>query len=270
MSFKLNHFLVPSMMLGVLAAAGGCQQPDLNCTVYHGYYAAKYELESGNATEACGMVGGDVLGLNVYYADVGGRPDLEQGTMAIRPQYLNSLVFYALERGIADLSTDSNVQALGEFNSGLPASDDFCEAPDFGSTKLDIPDVPEQLEVIDDPETPDVDETVPPAPPQAATSVSYEWSNVRVLVNADAQGTQLAADLHFEQDGCEADYKVTALYPVVACTTDEECDDDANGINPGFSTVCDTGLASAAQYYLGDPAFTGGLCVLAEDPPSYQ
>lgn len=272
MSFKLNLFLVPSMMLGAIGvlAGAGCQQPDLNCTVYHGYYAAKYELESGDKTSACGMLGGDVLGLNVYYADAGGRPDLEKGSVAIRPQYLNSLVFYALERGIADLSTDPNAQAVGDFDAGLPAEGDFCEAPKFGPTQLDIPDVPEQVEVVDDPETPDVDETVPYAPPQAATSVSYEWTNVRVLVNADAQGTQLAADLRFEQDGCVAEYRVTALYPVVACASDEDCDDDANGINPGFSTVCDNGLASAAQYFLGDPEFTGGLCVLAEEPPSYK
>jgi hypothetical protein len=111
---------------------------------------------------------------------------------------------------------------------------------------------------------------VPALPAQPATTVSYEWSDIRVLVNADAQGTQFSAELHFEQDGCVADYHVTALYPVVPCASDEDCDDDANGINPSFATECDLGLVDAATYFIGDPTFTGGLCVLAEEPPSYQ
>jgi hypothetical protein len=273
MSYTLKHILVrplvPSALLLGMLANVGCQQPDLNCTVYHGYYAAKYELTSGDETSACGMLTGDVLGLNAYYADGGGRPDLEKGSVAIRPQYVNSLIFYALERGVADLTNDEGAQAVGDFSGGRPASDDFCAVPELGSSRVEIPDVPEQLEVMDDPDT-EEDETVDYAPPQAATTVTYEWSDVQVLVNADAQGTQLSAELRFEQDGCAADYHVTALYPTVACTTDEECDDDANGINPSFATRCDTSLVGPAQYYLGDSEFTGGLCVLAEEPPSYQ
>jgi hypothetical protein len=282
---KLNHALVfATLALGVLATTG-CQQPDLNCTVFHGYYAAKYELENGDATSPCGEFAGDILGLNSYYADAGGRPDLEDGSMALRPQHVNALIFYAA--GVEDLTAAENAQSVGEFTAGRPGAGDFCEAPSLSDAAIDIPDVPEQPEVMDDPATTDVDETAPLVPGQAPTAVSYEWSDVRVLVNADAQGTQLSAELHFEQDGCAADYHVTALYPAVPCMTDEDCDDDANGINPGFATVCDLGLAGPArypidsgdgtyvsvgpvQYYLGDPTFTGGLCVLAEDPPSYQ
>lgn len=286
---KLNHALVfPALALGVLATTG-CQQPDLNCTVYHGYYAAKYELESGDPSSACGEFKGDILGLNAYYANAGGRPDLDDGSMALRPQHVNALIFYAA--GVEDLTTAEGAQAVGEFTAGKPAADDFCEAPSFSDANVSIPEVPEQPEVMDDPATTDVDETAPLVPGQAATTVSYQWSDVRVLVNADAQGTQLSADLRFEQDGCSATYHVTALYPVVPCMTDEDCDDDGNGINPGFSTVCDLGLAGPVrypietenedgtvsyvsvgpvQYYLGDPTFTGGVCVLAEDPPSYQ
>ena len=274
MSYTFKHILVrplvPSLLLLGTVANVGCQQPDLNCTVYHGYYAAKYELTDGDESSACGSLTGDVLGLNVYYADAGGRPDLERGQIAIRPQYVNSLIFYALDRGVADLSSDPGAQALGDFSSGRPTGDDFCAAPELARSAVDIPEVPEQLEVVDDPDTMDVDESVPYAPPQAATTVSYEWSDIRVLVNADAQGTQISGELRFEQDGCAADYHVTAVYPTVACSTDEECDDDSNGLNPGFATVCDTSLTAPAQYFLGDPAFTGGLCVLAEDPPSYQ
>lgn len=252
MSFTLNHpsnrALVSALLVlgGVITA--GCQQPDLNCTVYHGYYAAKFELESGDAESACGALPGDVLGLNVYYADKGGRPDLDKGSVSIRPQYVNDLIFHAAEQGVGDLTMDENTQSVGAFTAGKPATNEFCEVPTLSDASIDIPEVPE---VLDDPETPDDDESYPLQP---ATTVAYDWSNFKVLVNADAQGTQFSADLHFEQDGCAADFHVTAVYPVVACTTDEECEDDLNGINPDFATECLTDL---------------GLCVLAEEPPSY-
>lgn len=272
MSFKLNHILVTSALaLGVLGAAG-CQQPEVNCTVFH-YpatgFAARYELESGDASSACGMLPGDVLGLNVYYADGGGRPALDDSSVAIRPQYVNSLIFYAAERGIADLSTDAGVQGVGDFTGSTPNDQDFCEVPSFSSATVSIPDVPEQLEVMDDPAT-EEDETVDYAPPQAATTITYEWSNMQVLVSAEAQGTQFAADLHFEQDGCAADYHVTALYPATPCTADADCQDSATGINPNYAVECDLGLTAPAQYYIGDPEFTGGLCVPSEEPPSYK
>lgn len=237
-----------ALLLGMLATAG-CSQPELNCTTIHGYYAAKYELESGDPSSVCGSLLGDELGLNTYYADAGQRPDLDAGSVAIRPLYLNSFVFHALEYGDVDLSMDDNVQAVGDFTTAKPDTTDFCEAPSMGKTSLSIPDVPA---VEDDPETPDDDESLPAQP---ATTISYEWSNFRILVNTDAQGTQFSADLDFEQDGCQASYHVTALYPIVYCETDEECDDDLNGINPNFATECLPDL---------------GMCVLKEDPPSYQ
>lgn len=290
MTHTLNQSSVLALVSSVaMLGAVGCQQPDLNCTVYYGYYAAKYELESGDAGSACGSLSGDVLGLNVYYADKGGRPDLDKGSVAIRPQHINALSFYALERGVADLSMDENAQSVGDFTAGKPAADDFCEAPSLSDSVLEIPDVPELPPVVDDPDTMDIDETAVLMPAQAGTTAAYDWSNMRVLVNADAQGTQFSADLHFEQDGCAADYHVTALYPAIPCMTDEDCDDDANGINPGFATECNLGLAGPVQYtiqdpddeagnyvsvgpvqyFLGDPTFTGGLCVLKEEPPSY-
>lgn len=249
MTHVLDQALLSSFVLLGALAVGGCQQPDLNCTVYHGYYAAKYELEDGDPASVCGGFAGDVLGLNAYYADAGGRPDLDKGSIAVRPQYVNDLIFHALEVGVVDLSMDENTQSVGDFTAGKPASDDFCEVPTLADATISIPEVPE---VPDDPETPDDDESVPLQP---ATTISYNWSNVRVLVNADAQGTQFSADLDFEQDGCAASYHVTALYPVVGCESDDDCDDDANGINPGFSTECSPGL---------------GLCVLTDEPPSYQ
>lgn len=249
MTFKLNHALVSSaLLLGVLATTG-CKQPELNCTVAHGYFAAKYELESGDAASACGGFLGDVIGFNSYYADAGQRPDLDAGSIAIRPQYVNDLVFHAAEQGVVDETQNPNTQGVGDFNTAKPGDDEFCEAPTFSTAALSLPEVPE---VLDDPETPDDDESYPLQP---ATDVSYKWSNVRILLNANAQGTQFVADLHFEQDGCAADYHVTGVYPVVGCETNDDCNDDANGINPDFGVECLVDL---------------GLCVLSDEPPSYE
>ncbi|MCX4241617.1 hypothetical protein [Paraliomyxa miuraensis] len=248
MTFDKNLALVcPALLLGVLATTG-CKQPPLNCTTAHGYFAAKYELESGDASSPCGSLLGDELGLNTYFADAGMRPDLDKGSVAIRPLYLNNYVFRALDDGV-DLTMDDNTQAVGDFTAALPDSNEFCEVPSTNRTTLAIPEV---AAIEDDPETPDEDESVPAQP---ATTISYEWSNVNILVNADAQGTQMSAELDFEQDGCRASYHVTGVFPVVYCETNEDCDDDLNGINPNFATECLTEL---------------GMCVLSEEPPSYQ
>src|SRR5690606_26623641 len=117
MTYNVNSALVScALLLGVLATTG-CKQPDLNCTVYHGGFAAKYELTSGDAASACGSLPGDVLGLNAYYADAGERPDLEAGSMAIRPQYVNDLIFHALDQGVTDLTMEEGVQSVGDFDA---------------------------------------------------------------------------------------------------------------------------------------------------------
>ncbi len=237
-----------SLLLGLLASAG-CQQPIPNCGSAHGYFAAKYELVSGDPASACGGLLGDELGLESYYANGGARPDLERGSVAIKPLYLNALVFHAAEQGVVDETMNDGVQSVGDFAAPRPADDDFCVAPSFSATQLSLPEVPA---VEDDPETPDEDESIPAQP---ATTIRYEWTDARILVTPDAQGTQFVAEMHFEQDGCEADYHVTGVFPAVYCGTNEDCEDPANGINPSFDVECEEAL---------------GLCVLVGEPPAYK
>ena len=103
---------------------------------------------------------------------------------------------------------------------------------------------------------------------QPATSVKYEWSNVRVYDTAAATGTQFTADLAYTQDGCTAQYHVFAVYPAVSCdagdgTPNEAlCSSEANpdagmatgsGISPDVPITCDPDLL---------------LCVLTKEPPA--
>jgi hypothetical protein len=249
MTFHPHHALVSSALLVGLFAATGCQQPTPFCASAHGYYAAEYTLESGDPSSPCGGLLGDVLGLNTYYEDDDMRPNLKASSVAIRTTYLDTLVFRLTDYGETDLSRAPGVQSVGDFQGHKPDGEDFCSASNFSRTQLSLPEAPE---IPDDPETPDEDETVPAQP---ATTVTMEWSNVRILVTADAQGTQMTADLRFEQDGCSADYSVVGVFPAVYCSSNADCADDANGINPSFATRCNTEL---------------GLCVLAKDPPAYQ
>ncbi len=248
MTFQLHSISILGGLAGLLAL-GGCQQPIPNCQSAHGYYAAEYTLENGDPSSPCGALAGDVLGLNTYYEDAGGRPNLQAASVGIRTTYLDTLVFRLADYGVADESRSPGVQSVGDFAQPKPNGEDFCVVPDSSRTELSLPEAPA---IEDDPETPDDDESLPAQP---ATTVAFEWTNVRILVTPDAQGTQMTADMHFEQDGCEADYSVVGVYPAVACASDEECDDDANGINPDFATRCNVEF---------------GYCVLAEEPPSYR
>lgn len=248
MTFRMHHTLAAASLLGLVAVAG-CKQPIPNCQSAHGYFAAEYTLESGDPGSPCGGLLGDVIGLNTYYEDAGNRPNLQAASVAIRTEYLDTLVFRLADYGVVDESRNPRVQSLGDFARPQPNADDFCEVPSSSRTELSLPEAPE---IPDDPETPDEDETVPAQP---ATTVAFEWSNVRILVTPDAQGTQMTADMHFEQDGCAADYSVVGVYPAVACTSNADCDDESNGINPDFATRCNVDF---------------GYCVLSEEPPAYE
>ncbi len=242
--------LAVALTAGVATTMSGCTQPLMNCTSAHGTFAAKFELVEGDPNTACGSLVGDVLGFQSYYYEGGlnDTPDYNRAKVAIRPETLGLLLEHAVSQGVPVADAEPN--AIGDFAAGLPTEDEFCEIPRFQQhSEANIPLVPA---VPDDPETPDEDESIPEQP---ATYLKYEWKNAKVLVSADAQGTQFAADLRFTQDNCTADYRVTGLYPLVGCESDDDCTADDNGINPSFSKECLTEL---------------GICVLTGEPPAYK
>ncbi len=242
--------LAVALSAGVATTMSGCTQPLMNCTSAHGTFGAKFELVEGDPNTACGSIAGDVLGFQSYFYEGGanGTPDYTRAKVAIRPQLLGELLARADSQGVEVPGAEPN--AIGDFAAGLPTEEEFCEVPRFQQhSEATIPVVPA---VEDDPDTPDDDESLPEQP---ATYVKYEWKNAKILVSANAQGTQFAADLRFTQDNCTADYRVVGLYPLVGCETDDECTADDNGINPDFSKECDENL---------------GFCVLTGEPPAYK
>lgn len=266
-------FLAISTISLLTALSIGCVQPAVPCTSAHGTFSVQYKLTKGDAGSECGGKKTEVLGLQSYFA--GGGPDNKQqydkGSIALRPETLGLLLERA--QGYADetmtpISPEPEPNAQGKFTTGKPQLDDFCEIDELTPARATLPLVPA---VPDDPMTMEDDESLPEQP---AIDISYEFSNLRFLVTADAQGTQFTADLKYTQDGCVAEYEVVGLYPVIGCTNDKEClclphPEDATaeekaeclptGINPDFAVKC-----------FIEPMQEQGVCVLAEAPPSYQ
>lgn len=249
-SILCTSFLLTASATVVLSTS--CAQPVINCTSAHGAFAAEYTLTEGDPNSVCGSLPGDVLGMATYFQEGGlnGTPDYQDGSVAIRAEALGLLIDYAESRGaITGDDTFYAANSLGDFSDGFPDDSSFCMADGFETASVSLPEI-EAVE--DDPMTPDEDESLPA---QAATEISYAWSNARFLVSADAQGTQFEADLTYTQDGCTAEYHVRGVYPAVGCASDDDCNDDRNGINPDFALRCNTDL---------------GLCVLDADLPAYE
>lgn len=246
--YLLNTSIV---ITSIVALGSSCTQPLPHCTAAHKPYAAEYTLTDGDPDSVCGQLRGDRLGMQTYYQEGGknGTPDYGTAKVAIRAGKLGELIEYALAQEAVKEDVFYRGSAIGNFTAGFPNDDGFCMADEFDEARVILPDI---AAVPDDPMTMDMDETQPARP---TTTISYRWSNARFLVSADAQGTQFEADLEYTQDDCTAKYHVVAVNPAVTCKSNEDCNNEKNGINPDFALRCNTELE---------------LCVLSEDLPAYE
>ncbi len=204
---------------GVLLTGCNFEQPGAGCIVQDASFAnwyAKYDLKDGqNLTPACQalVVKGELWG--VFKFTDPEKPN--SAVLTIRPQGLYS-------RASRDPGDPYLQNAVGKLDDEPDASN-FCAAKDFSLATVNA----------------SAAGTTP------ATSISYQFSNVRVYADPRAPGTQIGGDLTYTRDGCTIQMGVRALWPAVACdpesTKPAESCGEGSGINPEFAVVCDPDLS---------------------------
>jgi hypothetical protein len=215
-----NIVSVAAAVLSAGAVLAGCnfEQPTAGCIVQDASFAnwyAKYDLKEGqNLTTECQalVVKGELLGVFKFV-----DPDKANSTvLTIRPQGLYSRA----SRDPGDPYLQNAVGKLAE----EPDASNFCAATDFSLATVNA----------------SAAGTTP------ATSISYQFSNVRVYAAPEAPGTQIAGDLTYTRDGCTIQLGMRAIWPAVTCSPGssnpaETCG-AGSGINPEFDVTCDEAL----------------------------
>ena len=230
---------------GVAAALLGCEQPDPRCNVAHGPFWAQYKLVSGEGV--CAELTGELLDVQSYYAQRSAtdkRPDFDAVSIAIQPSTITAALGNAGDLAAPD--EDDVAYSIGRIGTARPGADGFCRADKLSAATLRLPSVPEHP----------IDEctTAPEAP---AYNIKYEFSRVRIYYTPSAIGTQFEADLRYTQDDCVAQYRVTAVFPVVACGAVPAVD---AGVAADAGPVADEDAGTA-------PAADGGMeCPLPAEP----
>ncbi len=255
MNYRTHLRVIPLLgFLGLSLLNTRCaDQPRVKCTVTSGPAAARY-IAFGEKTGTCDGVTfpfqdiGEGLGLEAYSPLVNDpNVDKELTSFAIKSGYVGTLVNNAESQGLMDPDATHTPYALGKFDQVLPDDNDVCTASGFTAAEINLPDVPAHM-----------DDDGNPVDDQPATHIKYEWSNIRVIVNASSIGTQTFADLTYTQDGCSAQYHVAILSPNVSCQSADDmtmtdptlCNSASDpskafpgsGIGEGIPVTCDPTL----------------------------
>jgi hypothetical protein len=231
----------------LLITTFACDQAAPKCAAGRGAFATKYRPVGG--PPECADLKGEKLGFGTYNPmGNAGRPNLDSASIAIQSESLGLLVDNADQAGIKDLDPNHKPYAFGTFTTSEPAGD-FCTVPSFSVATQALPAVAAD-------ETKKISE-------QPATTVSYEWRNVRLYVTSLAYGTQFTGELTKTTDGVVCQYSVLGMYPYVDCAAadpadpnktipdDKLCESEPNyaegrptgsGVNPDFPVRCDPEL----------------------------
>lgn len=219
---------------GVLVTGCNFEQPTAGCIVQDASFAtwyAKYDLKEGQTlSEECQdlVVAGEQWG--VFKFTDPEKPN--SSVLTIRPQGLYSRA----SRDPGDPYLQTAVGKLAE----EPDAANFCAATDFSLANVNA-----------GPKTTD--------PTEDATTISYQFSNVKVYAAPDAPGTQIGGDLTYTRDGCSIQLGVRAIWPATPCdpesTNPRDNCGEGSGINPNFAVTCDEDL---------------GICVPAKEIPSIK
>lgn len=276
MKIKTLGWLLAVTALASSASVVACSQAPVQCQAAHSGnhlgFAAKY-YPVGTPGAAC-AIPGDEIGFETYHPAGGGndgkQPDFSVPSgVAVKTTAMGNLI--ASKTAVGSVDPDGlNVEnadgthvlaknpaySLGKFATVEPVND-FCAVE---SPKPAVHSFPRVEAVPPDPMVPDD----MGSPEVLASTVKYEWTDLKVYVTAAAQGTQFSGRLKYTEDNCTAEYNVAGVWPPVHCGVEKEvngkkvevpeaslCCPSADplggrvtgsGINPDFPVKCDPDL----------------------------
>ncbi|MCP3101933.1 hypothetical protein LZ198_23995 [Myxococcus sp. K15C18031901] len=230
-----NILKTAMVVAGVASLMTGCsnEQAEVSCFVQDSAsWATKYDAlsESGTnaAGEACetGIPPAELVGVFKF----ANPADPSKAQLTLRPAGLAS-------RGARDPGPSTNQTAIGDF-AITPDEKSLCHADTFTEATVDAA----------------------ATPTAAHTTISYQFSNVRVYSAPSAPGTQITGELKYTRDGCTANYIFRGMWPAVGCDPEApagSADNCGAGsfVNPDFAVTCEESV---------------GFCVLSEAVPSLK
>jgi hypothetical protein len=243
---KYIRFTLPALVLATLGAmttmASSCaSQPPVKCTASANPGAARFAVVTSNGCMGVPLVDnkGEVVGVQTFVPSVS-DPNAYNlpNSVALQSEEASILAAngQAVMPPVEDTDKTHHLYALGKFDNAFPDGNDICTISTMSKAELNMPVVPAHL-----------DDMMMMVPEQPATHITYQWSNVRIIVRPDSIGTQTFADLAYTRDGCTATFKVSILTPEVSCDNNgmpdqSKCDaptDPAIGAVPPGTTTCE-------------------------------
>jgi hypothetical protein len=268
----LGVVLVPAAVLLGALLAPACTQPRINCLTGHGGYAVTYTLKSGSAQGGgtCGDLKAEIIGLekfNPSKADDALTQDLDLALLAMRSNTVGAAADAVDTEKVMGVDL-SKIDAIGDFDSVEPDAQDRCTVKKLSASTIAAPQIDLSVSCMADADCPAPATCATDHCVQPATSVTYDFSDVRVWVTTAYEGVVFAGTLTYtdENQGCSAQYSMLGLYPLIGCGADADCDPLADpdagrvtgsGINPDFrdNVRCDLAF---------------GYCVLEATPKNLE
>ncbi|MDB4977184.1 MAG: putative secreted protein [Myxococcaceae bacterium] len=232
--------LTVASSLGLLAVA--CDEPAPKCNIARGVFSVKYTLVPGSETGTgdCASLVGEGVSVDLFYQPTSKKDqqaNLDHGSAAFQPFALTGALGRA--GGISvDLDPGDKPYALGAFAETYP-KDGFCSIPTLTAARTRLPNLPEMY-----------DDMCSYTPPAAAVDATYAFSNVKVYVKPEANGTQFVADLVYSTPSCSAKYLAVGLYPYVSCGVDP---------TPPPAPVVDSGVTDMTGMDSGTDELDAGM-----------
>ncbi|MCP3163099.1 hypothetical protein [Myxococcus qinghaiensis] len=231
------------VLVGAAGLLTGCNfdQPEAPCFVqdatnWSAVYDSIDDPKDGTGA-ACEIKAPPTELLGVYkFVD---PDDLSRADITIRPQGLAS-------RASRDPGPTTDQTATGAFDVE-PDDKGFCTGRDFTDATV----------------------VAAAAGTTAATTITYQFTEVQVYAAPSLPGTQLKGELKYTRDGCTSTYAIRAIWPGVLCYPTGDAEGPAelcgegSGLNPDFAAECGpvVGVNLGREY---------GYCIPSKAIPSLK